>query len=206
VRPGVTLTILPGTQVRVDPFRTLFVEGRLVADGTSVKQVAWVANSTISIFPPTGVQFNASSTGSVSWSTFDRFDRPLGAIDSSPSFTWNTITTANLGIGLQRSAATVTDNTISKAAFGMLLSESSPQVLRNSIDGGFAGIQAMVSGSPYLASNAVTNISQAANAVGIYLQPGVTADLWWNTIGSIQAARGADGGSPGAAGAAGGGP
>ena len=33
VRPGFTLTILPGTTVRFDPGRALFVEGSLVANG-----------------------------------------------------------------------------------------------------------------------------------------------------------------------------
>ncbi|HKZ89924.1 MAG TPA: hypothetical protein VJ300_06675, partial [Thermoplasmata archaeon] len=33
VRAGVTLTILPGTTVRFDPSRALYVEGLLTADG-----------------------------------------------------------------------------------------------------------------------------------------------------------------------------
>ena len=204
VRPGVTLTILPGVEVRVDPARMLFVEGRLVADGTSASPIQWVWNNTIVLFPPQGVQFNASATGSVSWNTFDRFDRPLMAVDSSPRFSWNTITSANLAIGLQRSSATVTDNTITKSAFGIMMSESSPQVLRNSIDGGFAGIQAMVSGAPRIANNVITNITQSSFSVGIYTQRGVTADLWWNTLVFVQGARGNDGASPGLPGGAGG--
>ena len=191
VVPGVTLTILPGTTVRVDPMRSLFVEGRLIADGTVAKPITWVANSTVSLFPPMGVQFNASATGSVSWSTFDGFDRPLQAFDSSPNFSNNVITTASVGIGLVRSAANVADNKIRGTQVGIAMGQSSPQVLRNAIDVAAIGIQAGFSGAPYIASNQITNVTSSL-ALGIYIQRGVTADLWWNTVRDVKGTAGAN--------------
>src|SRR5438094_10666778 len=75
IRPTGSLTIMPGTTVRFDPGVHLFVEGRLTADGTLANAITFTANNTGSPSPWGGIQFNMSSSGSVSWSTFDRVDR-----------------------------------------------------------------------------------------------------------------------------------
>src|SRR6059036_1006404 len=76
IRAPRTLTIMPGTTVKFDPGVHLFVDGQLKADGTPAKPITFAAN-TSSLTPWGGIQFNASSSGSVSWSTFDRVDGQL---------------------------------------------------------------------------------------------------------------------------------
>src|SRR5256712_6014131 len=102
IRPVGSLTIMPGTTVKFDPGVHLFVEGRLTADGTSAKAITFTANNTA--FPWGGIQFNASSSGSVSWSTFDRVDRAVTATDSSPGVTSNTILQAGARFSFIRSS------------------------------------------------------------------------------------------------------
>src|SRR2546430_9009374 len=104
IRPSGSLTIMPGTTVKFDPGVHLFVDGRLTADGTSAKAITFTANNTASPSPWGGIQFNASSSGSVSRSTFDRVDRAVTATDSSPDLTSNSILQAGGGFAFVRSS------------------------------------------------------------------------------------------------------
>src|SRR5437773_209341 len=96
VAPGVSLTIEPKTTVRFDPFMGLFVEGALFADGRPGSEIAFLSNSSVFPWPWFGVQFNGSSFGSITYSTFDRPDRAITAIDSSPYIANNLVRTANV--------------------------------------------------------------------------------------------------------------
>src|SRR2546422_860461 len=111
IRPGGSLTIMPGTRVGFEPGAHLFVEGRLTADGPSAKAITSPANNTASPFPWGGIQFNASSSGSVSWSTFDRVDRAVTATDSSPDLTSNSILQAGVGFAFVPARSLVDGNT-----------------------------------------------------------------------------------------------
>src|SRR2546427_8964470 len=115
IRPSGSLTVMPGTTVKFDSGVHLFVEGRLTADGTSAKAITFTANNTASPFPWGGIQFNASSFGSVSWSTFDRVDRAVTATDSSPGLTSNTILQAGVGFAFVRSSSCVSSNALMRA-------------------------------------------------------------------------------------------
>src|SRR5947208_12696972 len=142
IRPSGALTIMPGTMVRFEPGVHLFVEGRLTADGTSAKAITFTANNTASPFPWGGIQFNASSSGSISWSTFDRVDRALTATDSSPDVTRNTVLQAGVGFAFVRSSSFVYSNTIQRAAnVGVYANASDVQIAYNSINGTAVGIQ-----------------------------------------------------------------
>src|SRR2546430_685174 len=115
IRPSGSLTIMPGTIVRFEPGVHLFVEGRLTPDGPSAKAITSPANNTASPFPWGGIQFNASSSGSISWSTFDRVDRALTATDSSPDVTRNTVLQAGAGFAFVRSSSFSYSNTTQHA-------------------------------------------------------------------------------------------
>src|SRR5467141_3494342 len=69
VATGVTLTITPGTAVKFDPGVHLFVDGRLLADGTAVKPITFSANGSAVSTPWGGIQFNGTSSGSVSFAS-----------------------------------------------------------------------------------------------------------------------------------------
>src|SRR5213594_4971510 len=159
IRAPRTLTIMPGTTVKFDPGVHLFVDGQLKADGTPAKPITFAAN-TSSLTPWGGIQFNASSSGSVSWSTFDRVDRALTAIDSSPDVTRNTVLQAGVGFAFVRSSSFVYSNTIQRATnVGVYANTSDVQIAYNSINGTAVGIQIEQPSFPTVSGNTITNVS-----------------------------------------------
>jgi len=202
VRPGATLTIVQGTTVKMDPGRALFVEGRLVAQGFPGNEVAFQQNNTVALFPPQGIQFNASSTGSVDRSTFDRFERPVSAVDSSPWIGSNYVGNAFYAFYLVRSNSWVWGNAIDRATVGIFASQSNAQILGNAVNGTGTGIQAGNGGAPLIADNVITNASGFL-AIGVHVTNGATANLWRNTVYGVQGSRGANAifaGNPGGGG------
>src|SRR3989454_539109 len=134
IRAPWTLTIMPGTTVRFDPGVHLFVDGQLKADGTPAKPITFAAN-TSSLTPWGGIQFNASSSGSVSWSTFDRVDRAISATDSSPDIISNKVIQAGAGFVFLRSSSYISSNTIVRATnVGVYANASSVQISGNAIN------------------------------------------------------------------------
>src|SRR5437879_12136271 len=115
VRAPATLTILPGTTVKFDPGVHLFIEGSLVADGTATRAIIFTANNTGSPISWGGIQFNASSSGSISWSTFDRVDRAVPATVSAPSVSSNTVLQTGVGFALVGSRAVVASQVLVRA-------------------------------------------------------------------------------------------
>src|SRR3989442_5394502 len=197
VRANARLTIRPGTTVKFDPGTHLFVEGSLVADGTSSKLITFGPNNTASVFPWAGVQFNASSSGSVSWSSFDRADRAVTPLSSSPSLHDNTVIQEGIGFALVSSGSDVLHNTIRRAAaFGIYMNESSGTLVGNVITGPAVAIDVERPSTPRISTNTITNVS-GAFAVGILISGG-TADVSSNVITGVQGARGANAIVPGA--------
>src|SRR5207249_3471433 len=200
IRPSGALTIMPGTIVRFDPGVHLFDEGRLTADGTPAKPITFTANNTGSPFPWGGIQFNASSSGSVSWSTFDRADRAITATDSSPNIISNTILQAGVGFAFVRSSSFVSSNTILRATnVGVYANASNVQITNNAINATGIGIQVEQPGTPTISRNTITNVSSGF-AMGILLTAGATASIDGNMIQGVRGFSGAPGGVPGAPG------
>src|SRR3989442_8633323 len=200
VRAPRTLTITPGTTVKFDSGVHLFIEGRLMADGTAAKPITFTFNGTSSPFTWGGIQFNASSSGSVSWSTFDRVDRAVTATDSSPNVTSNTVIQAGLGFGFVRSQSIVSNNTIRRATnLGIYANASSAQIVGNSINGTGLGIQVEFGGSPAISRNTITNVS-GTFAIGILVTSGAAASIDGNSIRGVRGSSGGPGSIPGASG------
>src|SRR5207249_5084507 len=200
VRAPATLTILPGTTVKFDPGVHLFIEGSLVADGTATSAIIFTANNTGSPITWGGIQFNASSSGSISWSTFDRVDRAVTATASSLSLSSNTILQAGAGFVLVRSTAFVTSNVIKRASsLGIYANASDAQIAGNAINGTGLGIQVEQPSAPTISGNTITNVS-GVFAVGILVNAGATAAIDGNTITGVRGANGGNGLSPGAPG------
>src|SRR5881409_4208908 len=200
IRPSGALTIMPGTIVRFDPGVHLFVEGRLTADGTPAKPITFTANNTGSPFPWGGIQFNASSSGSVSWSTFDRADRAITATDSSPDIISNKVIQAGAGFVFLRSSSYVSSNTIVRATnVGVYANASSVQISGNAINGTAIGIQIEQPGFPTISGNTITNVSSGF-AMGILVTAGATASIDGNTVQGVRGSAGAAGIGPGAPG------
>src|SRR3989441_2092046 len=200
IRPSGSLTIMPGTTVKFDPGVHLFVDGRLTADGTSAKAITFTVNNTASPFPWGGIQFNASSSGSVSWSTFDRADRAVTATDSSPNLTSNTILQAGVGFAFVRSSSILTSNTILRATnVGVYANTSDVQIAYNSINGTAVGIQIEQPSFPTVSWNTITNVSSGFG-MGIIVTAGASASIDGNTIRGVRGFGGAPGAVPGAPG------
>src|SRR5438445_74254 len=176
IRAPRTLTIMPGTTVKFDPGVHLFVDGQLKADGTPAKPITFAAN-TSSLTPWGGIQFNASSSGSVSWSTFDRVDRAISATDSSPDIISNKIIQAGAGFVFLRSSSYVSSNTILRATnVGVYANASSVQISNNAINNTAIGIQVEQPGFPTVSGNRITNVSSGF-AMGILVTGGATASI-----------------------------
>ena len=204
VKAAATLTIRPNTTVRFDPGVHLFVEGRLYADGALGKPITFAPNNSVSITPWGGVQFNASSFGSVSWATFDHVDRAVTAISSSPDVHDNTVLQAGIGFAFVSSASIVSGNVVRRAGvFGIYLNASNARVFGNSINGTSIGIDVEQPSTPSIYSNTITNVS-GPFAVGIFVVAGATADLSGNVIRGILGPRGGNGIAPGSSGREGG--
>src|SRR5256886_686759 len=198
IRPSGSLTIMPGTIVRFEPGVHLFVEGRLTPDGPSAKAITSPANNTASPFPWGGIQFNASSSGSISWSTFDRVDRALTATDSSPDVTRNTVLQAGVGFAFVRSSSFGYSKTIQRAAnVGGDAKPSDVRIAYNSINGTAVGIQIEQPSFPTVSGNTITNVSSGF-AMGILVTAGASASIDGNTIQGVRGFSGASGAVPGA--------
>src|SRR2546422_615927 len=194
VRSPATLTILPGTTVKFDPGVHLYIEGSLVADGTATRAIIFTANNTGSPIPWGGIQFNASSSGSISWSTFDRVDRAVTATVSSPSISSNTVLQAGVGFVLVRSTAFVSSNVIKRASsVGIYANASDARIVGNAINGTGLGIQVEQPSAPTISGNTITNVS-GVFAVGILVNAGATAAIDGNTITNRQSGAGGNGG------------
>src|SRR3989449_1707223 len=199
IRAPWTLTIMPGTTVRFDPGVHLFVDGQLKADGTPAKPITFAAN-TSSLIPWGGIQFNASSFGSVSWSTFDRVDRAISATDSSPEIISNKVIQAGAGFVFLRSSSYVSSNTIIRATnVGVYANASSVQISGNAINNTAVGIQIEQPGFPTVSGNTITNGSSGF-AMGILVTGGATASIVGNTVQGIRGSAGTSGIGPGAPG------
>jgi len=200
VRSPATLTILPGTTVKFDSGVHLYIEGSLVADGTATSAIIFTANNTGSPIPWGGIQFNASSSGSISWSTFDRVDRAVTATVSSPSISSNTVLQAGVGFVLVRSTAFVSSNVIKRASsVGIYANASDARIVGNAINGTGLGIQVEQPSAPTISGNTITNVS-GVFAVGILVNAGATAAIDGNTITGVRGVNGGNGLSPGAPG------
>jgi hypothetical protein len=200
------LTILPGAYVLADPGVFLYVEGVLAADGNSASPITFDRNGTsITPDPWGGIQFNASSVGSVSWSTFDRVERAVTAVGSSPSVHDNTVFSSVVGFAFVASSESVVeDNDIRQArVFGVFVQGSNVTIRGNAINNTPIGIQAEQPGSPVINDNTITNVSGSL-AIGIFVLSGATADISGNTVRVVRGANGVSGIGPGARGGDGG--
>ena len=190
VKSGVTLDIVQGTTVKMDPGRALFVEGRLIVQGFPGNEVDFRENNTASVFPPQGIQFNASSTGSVDRATFDRFERPVSAIDSSPWIGSNYVGIAFYGFYVVRSNYWIWGNVIDRATIGIYAQDSDVSIISNTVRQTLTGIQ-VNGGVPTVSDNVIDGAT-----TGIYAQ-GSDAQVLRNQVnGTGTGIQASGGGAP----------
>src|SRR5437773_1499520 len=182
VDPGVTLRIDPRVTVTADSWIHLYIRGRLTADGAAGQLITFKPTTSASTVPWGGVQFNASSTGSVTFASLTYAERAIYATQSSP---------------------TISDNVIDSAFFGILLEASSSSALRNRINYTNIAIQASTTGNVGLSSNIITNLT-GNPALGIYVTNLQSASILSNTIKNVVASNGRTPPTPGSRGTEGG--
>ena len=198
---GCFLTILPGTIVRFEAGIGLWVDGLLTADGALNNEIQFLPNTLIIPLPWRGIQFNATATGSVTWSIFDRSDVAILVDGSSPLITNNLVrSTTFVGFYLAGSSSLVYQNTILRGGFvGIYTFGGTPDIIGNAVNGTAIGIESEGAATPIIAGNVVTNVSSTF-AVGIYTTLGVSAQIYDNILVGILGARGGNGvaaGDPG---------
>src|SRR5438552_97490 len=182
VDPGVTLRIDPRVTVTADSWIHLYIRGKLTADGAAGQLITFKPTTSASTIPWGGVQFNASSTGSLTFASLTYAERAIYATQSSP---------------------TISDNVIDTAFFGILLEASSSSALRNRINYTNIAIQASTLGNVVLSSNIITNLT-GNPALGIYVTNLQSASILSNTIQNAVASNGRTPPTPGGRGTDGG--
>lgn len=190
VRPSGTLTIQAGTTVLFARAAHVYVEGRLLADGTSAKPITFGANGTAPTIYWGGVRFNATSQGSITWSSFSHVDGAVGAVSSSPVLANDTVTQATYGFQFTNAASVdIADNRIDQALAGIVLVNTVGQVVRNAINGTAGAIGATKLGSLTIANNVVTNVTSApgtaSTAVGVLANDLTSVVIQGNTIRNV---------------------
>jgi hypothetical protein len=151
ILPGRTLTLQPGTMVRVrkaestkiDPeylssFTEILVRGNLLAEGT--------ADAPITFFPEI-----VPSTGEIVWAGI--------TLDHSPasSLRYICIEGAEQGVLVIASSPQVAENTISNCRYGLVVQGSgSAGIYNNQINAGEGGLFVLAGASPAIAGNRIT--------------------------------------------------
>ena len=187
VGPGCSLTIESGATVRADPNVHLYVDGRLWSNGTQGAPIHFENNVT-AVTPWAGIQFNASSQGSVAWSDFLRVLIAINVTGSSPAIHNNTIVQASAGVYLNDSASVVADNAIDGrklGSFGIIATSSNATLERNRVNGTSFGIRSFAGGNLTLTENSITNTSGSVATIAIYLDNLTSATLVGNTIQTV---------------------
>ncbi len=193
VNSGVTLTIQPGVAVLAGTAVKLYVVGVLQANGNATSPITFAANGTAPRWG--GIQFNASATGSVTWSTFDLADPSVAVVSSSPTVANNKVTRTGTAFRFVNSSGVdLLNNTVDRATLvGADLAGSSGLVQGNSFNNTLLGVQVRGPSSVILQNNVVTNASAAGASVGIYVDGLTSVSVRGN---SVQRVRGPDGSAP----------
>jgi hypothetical protein len=185
---GVTLTIAPGTTVRFEPMRplfvsdpTLYVNGRLIAMGTAEKPIRFTSNA---IQPEPGdwggIRFYRGSAGSILDHVIIEF--PVTAVYPDDNITVsNSIIRWVLGTALPiYGDATVTRNRIYQigaSAFEVHF-RTRPVITYNTISGAtYDGLQVIESSRPTIAHNIIKDNDRAIEIVALS-----SGDIQYNLI------------------------
>ena len=182
-----SLTIQPGTTVLFARAAHLYIEGRFLADGTSSTPIAFGANGTAPTIYWGGIRFNATSQGSITWSSFSNVDGAVGAVSSSPALANDTVNQSTYGFQFTNAASvSIADSRIDGALAGIVLVNSAGQVVRNTINGTAGAIGATKLGSLTIANNTLTNVTSApgtaSTAVGVLVNDLTSVVVQGNTI------------------------
>ncbi|HHE74905.1 MAG TPA: right-handed parallel beta-helix repeat-containing protein, partial [Desulfobacteraceae bacterium] len=157
VLPGVTLTIEPGVKIEFEGNYSLWVDGRIDANGTEATPITFTsARSNPSPGNWQGIYFGEGATGNISYSVIEYANRGIECYSASPTIRDNTIqNTYRSGVYLTNSSASVENNTIQSNGWGMALHNSSPPVIGNTIRDNDNGILIEDDSYPTITDNSI---------------------------------------------------
>lgn len=173
ILPGGSLTIRPGTEVRVIPaegtqidpeyfssLTELLVRGRLEVEGLAEQPVRFtiVERPDLEEIAWAGITFDAGASGSVRQALLERAETAVRCVQSSPSLIGNQIRRCRYGIIVQQ--------------------QSAPQILDNRISDGEGGVFCWRGSNPHLAGNHVSGHDEE----GIYVDADSRPRLERNTV------------------------
>jgi|GEM_PF-2603945 len=159
VNPGLTLTIEPGAILCFAPGTGLTVNGTLLMNGTSTKNIGLTSTNYLNKW--NGITFNSGSSGSVEYCNISYALTGITCSSTLPMIRYNTISNNTIGIYVLNVATPLNEisfNTIkNNSSRGINLYSASPKIYDNTIsNNGEYGINTYYS-SPYLYHNTITS-------------------------------------------------
>jgi hypothetical protein len=184
ILPGGSLTIRPGTEVRIIPaegtqidpeyfssLTELLVRGRLTVEGTADEPVRFtiVERPGLEEIAWAGVTFDGGAAGSVRHAVIERAETGISCVGSAPEITSNQIRGCRYGIIAQAAShPKILDNRIEDGEGGIFCWRGSRPYLKGNRIAGHdeEGVFVDADSRPWLDRNTVTG-----NAIGLALYP-----------------------------------
>jgi len=184
ILPGASLTIRPGTEVRIVPaegtqidpeyfssLTELLVRGRLSIEGSADQPVRFTISERpgLEAIAWAGITLDAAAASTLRHALIERAETAVRCVQSAPEISNNQIRSCRYGIIVQEhSAPLILDNRITDGEGGIFCWRgSNPYLKGNQISGhDEEGVYVDVSSRPWLDRNTIT-----ANAIGLALYP-----------------------------------
>jgi len=176
IRPGTEVRIIPAEGTQIDPeyfsaLTELLVRGQLVIEGTTERPVRFVVveRPDLDEIAWAGITFEAGSSGSVRHAVIERAEAGVRCVNSAPEITGSLIRRCRYGIiAQQNSHPKILDNRIEDGEGGVFCWRgSNPYLKGNHISGhDEEGVFVDADSRPWLDRNTVTG-----NAIGLAIYP-----------------------------------
>lgn len=176
IRPGTEVRVIPAEGTQIDPeyfssLTELLVRGRLSIEGTAAQPVRFVIveRPELEEIAWAGITFDAAPPGAVRHAVIERAETGVRCVASAPEITGSLISSSRYGIIAQAgSHAKILDNRIEDGEGGVFVWRGSNPYLKGNRIAGHdeEGIFVDATSRPYLDRNTVTG-----NAIGLALYP-----------------------------------
>ena len=176
IRPGTEVRVIPAEGTQIDPeyfssLTELLVRGRLSIEGTTAQPVRFVIveRPELEEVAWAGITFDAAPSGAVRHAVIERAETGVRCVASAPEIIGNLISRSRYGIIAQAgSHPKIHDNRIEDGEGGVFIWRGSNPYLKGNRIAGHdeEGIFVDASSRPYLDRNTVTG-----NAIGLALYP-----------------------------------
>jgi len=174
---GTTLTIVPGTTVQMDPGVVLYINGQLIAKGTSTQPITFDRSGSSGSYY--GLALQSGSTDTLSYCAFNHATASVSCYSSNVSISNCTFTNATGGVTCASGAApTINGCTFSNLCFALYIVGCNPLIENNDIENCTNSGIYLSGAAPHIHANTIKNNTQ----YGIYCYNSSSPWLDQNTI------------------------